>query len=55
MDPRTKRQALRLLSNGVYILTSRSQEHYGAATVTWVSQASFRPPLIIDRKSVVEG
>ena len=47
MDPMAKRRALRLLSNGVYILTSRSEEHYGAATVTWVSQASFKPPLIM--------
>jgi flavin reductase (DIM6/NTAB) family NADH-FMN oxidoreductase RutF len=36
-----------LLSNGVYVLTSRSEDRYGAATVTWVSQASFKPPLIM--------
>jgi flavin reductase (DIM6/NTAB) family NADH-FMN oxidoreductase RutF len=36
-----------MLSNGVYILTSRSEDRYGAATVTWVSQASFKPPLIM--------
>ena len=36
-----------MLSNGVYVLTSRSEEHYGAATVTWVSQVSFKPPLIM--------
>lgn len=36
-----------MLSNGMYIVTSRSGDHYGAATVTWVSQASFRPPLIM--------
>jgi len=34
-----------MLSNGVYILTSRSDDRYGAATVTWVSQVSFKPPL----------
>src|SRR5207344_1796351 len=38
---------LRMLSNGVYVLTSRSEDRYGAATVTWVSQVSFRPPLIM--------
>jgi flavin reductase (DIM6/NTAB) family NADH-FMN oxidoreductase RutF len=47
MDARTKRQTLRMLSNGVYVLTSRNEDRYGAATVTWVSQASFKPPLIM--------
>jgi flavin reductase (DIM6/NTAB) family NADH-FMN oxidoreductase RutF len=36
-----------MLSNGLYVMTSRSGDRYGAATVTWVSQASFRPPLIV--------
>jgi flavin reductase (DIM6/NTAB) family NADH-FMN oxidoreductase RutF len=47
MDAQTKKKTLRLLSNGVYVLTSRSEDRYGAATVTWVSQASFKPPLIM--------
>jgi flavin reductase (DIM6/NTAB) family NADH-FMN oxidoreductase RutF len=28
-------------------MTSRSGDRYGGATVTWVSQASFRPPLVM--------
>jgi flavin reductase (DIM6/NTAB) family NADH-FMN oxidoreductase RutF len=47
VDARTRQKTLRLLSNGVYVLTSRSEDRYGAATVTWVSQASFKPPLIM--------
>lgn len=47
MDAKTKRKTLRLLSNGVYILTSRCGDQLGAATVTWVSQASFQPPLLM--------
>lgn len=47
MDAKVKRKALRMLSNGVYVLTSRSDDRYGAATVTWVSQASFKPPLVM--------
>ena len=47
MDVKTRKKALRLLSNGVYVLTSRSGEQYGAATVTWVSQISFKPPLVM--------
>lgn len=47
VDAKVKQKTLRLLSNGVYVLTSRSEDRYGAATVTWVSQASFKPPLIM--------
>jgi flavin reductase (DIM6/NTAB) family NADH-FMN oxidoreductase RutF len=47
MDPKTKQKVLRLLTNGMYILTSRSAAGFGAATVTWVSQASFKPPLLM--------
>ena len=47
MDPKTKQKVLRLLTNGMYILTSRSGKHFGAATITWVSQASFKPPLLM--------
>ena len=47
MDVKVRRKTLRLLSNGVYVLTSRHADHYGAATVSWVSQVSFKPPLIM--------
>jgi flavin reductase (DIM6/NTAB) family NADH-FMN oxidoreductase RutF len=47
MDLITRRKTLRLVSNGMYVITSRSGDHYGAATVTWLSQASFKPPLIM--------
>jgi flavin reductase (DIM6/NTAB) family NADH-FMN oxidoreductase RutF len=47
MDAKTKKDALRLLTNGIYVLTSRDGDDYGAATVTWVSQVSFQPPLVM--------
>lgn len=47
MDPLTRKKTLRMFSNGMYVVTSRSGARYGAATVTWVSQASFRPPLLM--------
>jgi flavin reductase (DIM6/NTAB) family NADH-FMN oxidoreductase RutF len=31
----------------MYIMTSRSKQGYGAGTVTWLSQASFKPPLLM--------
>ena len=47
MDPKARQKALRLLTNGIYVMTSRSGKRFGAATVTWVSQASFKPPLLM--------
>jgi flavin reductase (DIM6/NTAB) family NADH-FMN oxidoreductase RutF len=47
MDPEKKRKSLRNITYGVYVLTVRSDEEYGGATVTWVSQASLKPPQIM--------
>jgi len=47
MDLKIKQKVLRLLTNGMYILTSRGGKGFGAATITWVSQASFKPPLLM--------
>jgi flavin reductase (DIM6/NTAB) family NADH-FMN oxidoreductase RutF len=40
-------EALRLLTNGVYILTACLGDTIHAVTVTWVSQVSFQPPLVL--------
>src|SRR5438445_1598598 len=47
MDPQVRKKTLRMFSNGVYIITSSSGDRYGGATITWVSQASFTPPLVM--------
>jgi flavin reductase (DIM6/NTAB) family NADH-FMN oxidoreductase RutF len=47
MNIRARKETLRMLSNGVYILTAHSGDRYGGATVTWISQASFKPPLVM--------
>jgi flavin reductase (DIM6/NTAB) family NADH-FMN oxidoreductase RutF len=44
-DVRT--EALNFLSNGVYVLTAATVDATHAATVTWVSQISFQPALIM--------
>jgi flavin reductase (DIM6/NTAB) family NADH-FMN oxidoreductase RutF len=46
-DTRTLQQAMRLLTSGVYVMTSRSEDRLCAATLTWVSQAAFEPPLVM--------
>jgi flavin reductase (DIM6/NTAB) family NADH-FMN oxidoreductase RutF len=47
MDVKAKQTTLLMFSNGIYVITARNGDHFGAATVTWVSQVSFKPPLIM--------
>ena len=47
MDPALRKRALRLMSNGMYVMTSAHGTQHGAATLTWISQASFKPPLVM--------
>jgi|SRR5215831_3225772 len=47
VDASMRKTTLRLFTNGVYIITARSNDRFGGATVTWVSQASFHPPLLM--------
>jgi flavin reductase (DIM6/NTAB) family NADH-FMN oxidoreductase RutF len=47
IDLGAKRHVLQLLHNGMFIMTSGSGGRHYASTVTWVSQASFKPLLIM--------
>ncbi len=46
MDEKSRKTALRMLTYGTYVLTSATEVDICAATVTWVSQASFEPPIV---------
>jgi flavin reductase (DIM6/NTAB) family NADH-FMN oxidoreductase RutF len=46
MDPNTKKTTLRMIPYGLYVLTASSGDRVAAATVNWVTQASFEPPLV---------
>ena len=46
MNEKYRKQSLRMFSYGVYILSSLNDGEYCVSTVTWVSQASFEPPMI---------
>ena len=47
MDNDAKKAALRMIPYGLYVLTAESKDgHVAAATVNWVTQASFAPPLV---------
>jgi flavin reductase (DIM6/NTAB) family NADH-FMN oxidoreductase RutF len=48
MDPAAKKTALRMIPYGLYVLTAEGTDgQVGAATVNWVTQASFAPPLVV--------
>jgi flavin reductase (DIM6/NTAB) family NADH-FMN oxidoreductase RutF len=47
MDTSIRRKALRAISYGVYIVSAKSKKGFSASIVTWLSQASFDPPLIM--------
>src|SRR6266481_860997 len=47
MDPNAKKTALRMIPYGLYVLTAANKAgQVAAATVNWVTQASFEPPLV---------
>jgi len=48
MDPNAKKTALRMIPYGLYVLTAADKTgQVSAATVNWVTQASFEPPLVV--------
>ena len=46
MDANDKKTALRMIPYGLYVLTAESKSGTAAATVNWVTQVSFAPPLV---------
>lgn len=47
MDADAKKTALRMIPYGLYVLTAESGDQFATATVNWVTQASFEPPLVV--------
>jgi flavin reductase (DIM6/NTAB) family NADH-FMN oxidoreductase RutF len=46
MDSAVKKQALRLFTYGLYVVTCVDGDEVNAFTVNWLSQVSFEPPLV---------
>ena len=47
MDPNAKKTTLRMIPYGLYVLTAAHADgRVAAATINWVTQASFEPPLV---------
>ncbi|MDP6449172.1 MAG: flavin reductase family protein [Lentisphaeria bacterium] len=48
MDAKDKETALKMIPYGLYVLTTRAADgRISAATVNWVTQSSFVPPLVV--------
>ncbi len=48
MDEQAKKTALRMIPYGLYVLTAADDKgNAAAATVNWVTQSSFKPPLVV--------
>jgi flavin reductase (DIM6/NTAB) family NADH-FMN oxidoreductase RutF len=48
MDANVKKSVLRMIPYGLFVLTARGKgDEVAAATVNWVTQASFAPPLVV--------
>lgn len=46
MNDDAKKKLLRMIPHALYVLTSQANGKHAASTVSWVTQASFQPPLI---------
>lgn len=47
MDEDAKKKLLQMVPHGLYVLTSRTPFDQVASTVSWLTQASFQPPLLV--------
>lgn len=47
MDPKAKRQALRAVTYGMYVVGCVQGERVHAVTINWLTQCSFEPPLVV--------
>jgi flavin reductase (DIM6/NTAB) family NADH-FMN oxidoreductase RutF len=47
MEPTARKTALRMIPYGLYVLTAEAEDgRIAAATVNWVTQTAFEPPLV---------
>ena len=47
MDEEAKKTVLRMIPYGLYVLGAGQGDELGMATVNWVTQTSFAPPLVV--------
>ncbi len=47
MEQQIRKQVLRKLTYGLYVVTAMNESQAAGGTINWLSQASFQPPLIM--------
>ena len=47
MDPGVRKRVFRLLTYGLYVVTASAGDEVAGGTITWLSQASFTPLLVM--------
>ena len=47
MDENAKKKALLMIPYGLFVLGARQRRQATVATVNWLTQASFKPPLVV--------
>lgn len=47
MDESQKKEALRMINYGLYVLTAKDGTEIAAGTVNWLSQCSMKPPTVM--------
>jgi flavin reductase (DIM6/NTAB) family NADH-FMN oxidoreductase RutF len=55
VEAESKKTALRMIPYGLYILTAEADGNIAGATVNWVTQTSFMPPLVAVAVKVGSG
>jgi len=46
MDESAKKTTLRMIPYGLFVVTTKHEGEVGAATINWMTQVSFQPPLV---------
>ncbi|HVT51559.1 MAG TPA: flavin reductase family protein [Dongiaceae bacterium] len=55
MDAEVKKTALRMIPYGLYVMTAKGKDGIAAATVNWVTQTAFAPPIVVVGVKVDSG
>jgi flavin reductase (DIM6/NTAB) family NADH-FMN oxidoreductase RutF len=55
MDAEAKKTTLRMIPYGLYVMTAKGKDATAAATVNWVTQTAFAPPIVVVGVKVDSG
>ena len=47
IDPAIRKKVLRMIPYGIHVITAHFENQVAAATIDWVTQSSFEPPMVV--------